>query len=192
VISAGEHRTALYRFYDADEQLLYVGITSDPWRRWRQHVLEKAWYPQVKHQAVTWYDSRIRAELAEQSAIRCERPRFNIAGAVRPVADEVSPEPAPEPAPGPLPAAAPPVPPLVPVPADHRRRTFVVLMICFNWALLPSMPGMPHSWHSPGMQMLAWSTIVPVLLFFLIAGARPMQQFGGWLDRTFTTRGAES
>src|SRR5260370_1126197 len=136
MISASEQRTALYRFYDATENLLYVGITNDPWRRWRQHVQEKSWYPQVKHQAVTWYDSRIAAEVAEHVAIRCERPRFNVAGAVRPVAVEVPAEPAPQPSPpaaGPAAAdlvvADPEPEPAEPVALDHRRRTLTVLLV---------------------------------------------------------------
>lgn len=80
----GETRTALYRFYDAHENLLYVGISNDPWRRWREHVYDKAWYPQVKHQAVTWYDTEPEAARAELGAIRAEGPRFNVAGALRP------------------------------------------------------------------------------------------------------------
>ena len=80
-----EERTALYRFYDSQGKLLYVGITNDPWRRWREHVLAKPWYPQVKHQAVTWYDAEWQARKAETRAIRTERPEFNIAGAVKPL-----------------------------------------------------------------------------------------------------------
>jgi len=43
MICAGEGRHALYRFYDDRENLLYVGITDDPWRRWREHVLTQPW-----------------------------------------------------------------------------------------------------------------------------------------------------
>lgn len=77
-------RTALYRFYDAHENLLYVGITNKPGRRWQQHMEEKSWYPLVKHQAVTWYDSEAEARRAEALAIRSERPKFNVVGAIRP------------------------------------------------------------------------------------------------------------
>ena len=75
----------MYRFYDGQGKLLYVGITIDPWRRWREHVQEKPWYPQVKHQAVTWYDAEWQARKAETRAIRTERPEFNIAGALKPL-----------------------------------------------------------------------------------------------------------
>lgn len=81
-----EERTALYRFYDGQGMLLYAGITNDPWRRWREHVLEKPWYPRVRHQSVTWYDSEPQARKAETRAIHTEGPEFNIAGAVKPVA----------------------------------------------------------------------------------------------------------
>lgn len=84
MISSGESRTALYRFYDACENVLYIGITNDPWRRWRDHVQAKPWYPQVKHQAVTWYETEAEARWAETVAIRTEHPQFNIAGAIRP------------------------------------------------------------------------------------------------------------
>lgn len=198
MIAEGETRTALYRFYDADEKLLYVGITDDPWRRWREHVRDKPWYPQVKHQAVTWYDARTAAEVAEYVAIRCEGPRFNIAGAVRPVAIEVRPvavkvlaEPAPQPprpavelaAPGPEPA------PAEPVVLDHRRRTLFVILLCINWAFLPSLPGMPASWHSMGMKVLVISTIIPVLVFLLIVATSAISRLGNWLERTFTPSG---
>lgn len=81
--ATGETRHALYRFYDANENLLYVGISGDPWRRWREHVRTQPWYSQAAHWAGTWYASEELAAAAETRAIRSERPRFNIAGAVR-------------------------------------------------------------------------------------------------------------
>jgi predicted GIY-YIG superfamily endonuclease len=209
MICAGEQRTALYRFYDADEKLLYVGITNDPWRRWRQHVQEKPWYPQVKHQAVTWYDTRIAAEIAEHVAIRREHPRFNIAGAVRPVEVPVE-EPAsarpvtadPEPVPGPAPEpdpepdpepelqrAAEPAP--LPGPAAGSappRRTLIAVLTCAAWAFLPSMPGMPN-WRNPWMIALAASTVIPVMAVALIAAAPRIHRFGRWLEHTFMPDG---
>lgn len=71
-------RTAVYRFYDAVDQLLYVGITSDAKARWRQHAKEKEWWPQVAHKRITWFASREEAAAAERLAIVAEAPRFNI------------------------------------------------------------------------------------------------------------------
>jgi predicted GIY-YIG superfamily endonuclease len=77
-------QVALYRFYDAREELLYVGISNDPWRRRKEHSVTQHWYPRVRHQSITWYDSEHQARSAETSAIRQERPHFNKAGAIRP------------------------------------------------------------------------------------------------------------
>lgn len=78
-------QVALYRFFDAEEILLYVGISSNPRRRWKEHAIGQPWYPQVRHQSLTWYGSEAEARRAEVRAIRGERPRFNVAGALRPV-----------------------------------------------------------------------------------------------------------
>jgi hypothetical protein len=76
-------RCSLYRFYDGTEKLLYVGISNEPWRRRREHAYSQPWWPQVRHQAVTWYDAEWQAREAETRAIKGELPRFNKAGAVR-------------------------------------------------------------------------------------------------------------
>jgi predicted GIY-YIG superfamily endonuclease len=77
-------QVALYRFYDVHEGLLYVGISNDPRRRWKEHAQTKPWYRQVRHQALTWYGTEWEARSAESLAIRQESPQFNIAGAIRP------------------------------------------------------------------------------------------------------------
>lgn len=72
-------RTALYRLYDANDQLLYVGIATDPKRRWVQHSLDKrdSWWSDVDRKTVHWFDSRSEADAAETLAIREERPLRN-------------------------------------------------------------------------------------------------------------------
>lgn len=70
-------RTALYRLYDTDDRLLYVGITNDPKKRWTHHASMKPWWPDVARHAVEWYDSRPEAEVAEFAAIRSEAPIHN-------------------------------------------------------------------------------------------------------------------
>jgi hypothetical protein len=74
-----DHRTALYRFYDAAGALLYVGITHDIEERWGNHRTTKEWWPDVAHQTVEWYDTRPAALAAEVVAIRTEEPRYNVA-----------------------------------------------------------------------------------------------------------------
>lgn len=76
----GREQTALYRLFDADTRLLYVGITNAPESRWNQHRIEKAWWKDVAEKAVTWFDSRQEAESAESVAIRTEHPIWNVKG----------------------------------------------------------------------------------------------------------------
>lgn len=71
-------RCALYRFYDADDRLLYVGISNDPESRWNGHRYSiKRWPSLVTRRAVDWFDTRPEAEAAEVAAIKEEKPRFN-------------------------------------------------------------------------------------------------------------------
>lgn len=78
-------RTALYRLYDADDALLYVGIAFELSRRYNQHRKTKAWWPEVARKEVCWYEDRTQAEQAEVAAIRSEKPRYNIAHVDDPV-----------------------------------------------------------------------------------------------------------
>ena len=70
-------RTALYRLYDADDRLLYVGITSDPRARWKTHAAEKAWWNDIAREDLRWHATRPSAEAEELSAIKTEAPLHN-------------------------------------------------------------------------------------------------------------------
>jgi DNA-binding GntR family transcriptional regulator/predicted GIY-YIG superfamily endonuclease len=70
-------RTALYRLYDADDRLLYVGISNDPPYRLQQHAADKAWWHEVDRHTLEWVDSRQEALDAERLAISTEHPRYN-------------------------------------------------------------------------------------------------------------------
>jgi hypothetical protein len=68
----------VYRLFSADDQLLYVGITTDPYVRWRQHQRTKEWADQVASyslQRFAWLDL---AQDAERRAITTENPTYNI------------------------------------------------------------------------------------------------------------------
>lgn len=75
--------TALYRLFDAADQLLYVGISTQPETRWTQHAADKPWWPLVQRREVEWHPDREAAEAAERSAIGAEEPLYNTAGARR-------------------------------------------------------------------------------------------------------------
>lgn len=70
-------RTALYRLYGTDDQLLYVGITKNLKTRWGQHAISQVWWPQVARKEERWYPTRDAALKAEENAIRRERPLHN-------------------------------------------------------------------------------------------------------------------
>ncbi|MFE7485489.1 GIY-YIG nuclease family protein [Streptomyces sp. NPDC057552] len=70
-------RTALYRLFDAQDTLLYVGIAEDPKSRWAQHAADKTWWPQVTRRDIEWLPDRKLAEEAERSAIEGEGPIHN-------------------------------------------------------------------------------------------------------------------
>lgn len=68
----------LYRLYDADSELLYIGI-SDTWsRRMAQHHATKLWFPAVRRVDLEPFPSRSAVLDAERHAIERERPLFNV------------------------------------------------------------------------------------------------------------------
>ncbi len=69
----------LYRFWDCDGVLLYVGLTADPGRRWQAHSKDKGWWSQVARVTVEHFPDRASVEAAERTAITTEKPCHNIA-----------------------------------------------------------------------------------------------------------------
>jgi predicted GIY-YIG superfamily endonuclease len=69
---------ALYRFFSANDGLLYVGITKDLGTRLKSHNREKTWFREVAYIRVEHFDSREDVELAEYRAITEEHPLWNI------------------------------------------------------------------------------------------------------------------
>lgn len=76
--------TALYRYYDQDDRLLYVGIANEPFRRMAQHRHGKGWWTEVVRVDIEQFDSRPEAAEAERLAIVNEHPLYNITHAPRP------------------------------------------------------------------------------------------------------------
>lgn len=72
----------LYRMFNRDGVLLYVGITNDPKERFKAHGGEKSWWSEVANVTVEHLPSRQHLQAAESNAITNERPLYNI---VRPV-----------------------------------------------------------------------------------------------------------
>lgn len=70
-------RCALYRWFDEQGRLLYVGISVSPLTRQSQHQATSAWYPRACAQSLEWFSSRHEAHIAEIKAIHTENPLFN-------------------------------------------------------------------------------------------------------------------
>lgn len=85
-----DERTALYRFFDATGQLLYVGVSGNTESRWRQHAESKAWWSDVAEKTTEWLDSRPEALDAERIAIRTEKPLYNHQHKPSSIVDEIS------------------------------------------------------------------------------------------------------
>ena len=69
---------AVYRIYDAGDQLLYVGISWNVDRRMNAHEHKAPWVGEYDHETLTWYDTRGEALAAETEAIKSEQPTYNV------------------------------------------------------------------------------------------------------------------
>jgi hypothetical protein len=76
--------TAVYRFFDRDGRLLYVGKALDPMSRQKGHE-KRAWWPDVDQGRTTheWFESERAALDAEDIVIRDEDPMYNRVGGGR-------------------------------------------------------------------------------------------------------------
>lgn len=70
--------TDLYRYYDKDNKLLYVGISVSAITRQGQHKDSAVWYPEFTHMTKETFRTRKEALLAEKLAIKQEHPIYNI------------------------------------------------------------------------------------------------------------------
>lgn len=67
----------VYRIYDADWQLLYIGVTTNLVMRLAAHG-NKWWGYRIAKTKAQVYRTRSEAAAVEKAAIRAERPRFNV------------------------------------------------------------------------------------------------------------------
>lgn len=71
------HTTGLYRIYDHDMRLLYVGISDYPQHRIQTHSNTAPWWMLAQLESLEWLETRKQAESAEQRAARFEGPLYN-------------------------------------------------------------------------------------------------------------------
>lgn len=70
-------RTAVYRFYDAEDQLLYVGITNNLDVRWATHASDKPWWHLVTRKDAEWFETRAEALAAEKEVVAEQEPLYD-------------------------------------------------------------------------------------------------------------------
>lgn len=85
-------RTSVYRLFNADGVLLYIGVSNAPRSRYRQHQKQQPWGDEIASRTVEWFDTRLEALRVELAAIRVEQPRYNVVYATAPPALPVAPK----------------------------------------------------------------------------------------------------
>jgi len=70
--------TDLYRYYDADDRLLYIGVSKCAVARAMKHQYDAAWWASFAYMTREVYPTRAAALRAEKAAIKAERPIHNI------------------------------------------------------------------------------------------------------------------
>ena len=71
-------QTKLYKIYDAEETLLYVGVSISILRRFEEHLNSTKWSKTAATIKIETFDKRSSAIKAEELAIKSENPIFNI------------------------------------------------------------------------------------------------------------------
>lgn len=70
---------AVYRLWDAEGNLLYIGSAFDSDQRCKEHQ-KKPWWPEVARRTEEWHSGRGTAYAEELKAIRVERSKYNEMG----------------------------------------------------------------------------------------------------------------
>lgn len=68
----------LYRMYDIKNRLLYIGLTSDPPARFKNHKFNRWWWDEVANIGIEQFQSQKALRAAEARAIRDEGPLYNV------------------------------------------------------------------------------------------------------------------
>jgi predicted GIY-YIG superfamily endonuclease len=77
-------RTSLYRHYDSNGILLYIGVSLSQLRRLQEHSRNSSWFDTVATIKVEYFETRNLALQAEQAAIILEKPLHNKAHSLFP------------------------------------------------------------------------------------------------------------
>jgi hypothetical protein len=84
----GDGRVRLYRAYDSQRRLLYVGISLCALTRLANHRSQSEWFGEVSRLEIEVFPNRRTAEDAERRAIWAEGPVYNRQGLHVPTGDD--------------------------------------------------------------------------------------------------------
>lgn len=73
-------RHYVYRIFDADSRLIYVGCSHDMEKRIYSHRQLMWWAPQIDRIKITVHPNKKAAHEVEREIIRTEKPRWNLVG----------------------------------------------------------------------------------------------------------------
>ncbi len=68
---------AVYMFFNQEDQIIYIGVSQNPYQREREHKKTSAWFEHVARMEIQWCTTREKALKIEKARIRHYRPRFN-------------------------------------------------------------------------------------------------------------------
>ena len=75
-------RYVLYRIYDTDDELLYIGATINPGGRFNDHARAQPWWDEAATIRLEHFDSLEALLAAEDAAIRLDGPQYNVLPAI--------------------------------------------------------------------------------------------------------------
>ena len=79
-VDEDRERTALYKCYDKNAVIIYIGISHNPYSRLKMHDFHKGcWIQSCVQVDIQWFRTRKRAEEAEYAAIQKFKPKNNTA-----------------------------------------------------------------------------------------------------------------
>ena len=77
--SPADKPTVLYRLWDKDDNLLYIGISYNPIKRLDGHCVDKPWFSEITAITLEHLPTRTDASEKEIKAIKKENPKYNLA-----------------------------------------------------------------------------------------------------------------
>jgi predicted GIY-YIG superfamily endonuclease len=70
----------VYRYFDEDGAILYIGCTNDQFGRMEQHRMSSPWWHEVRSFTAERHSTQAEARASESSAIYAEYPLYNVRG----------------------------------------------------------------------------------------------------------------